>query len=102
VDGTPDGMTIDAEGFLWSAIHGSSCLHRYDPSGDLVEGIEVPARQPAGVAISVEAPHVLVVTTSTEGLDEPQDHDGRTLVAEVAAVGRPQPTARSLRGGRGR
>ncbi|MDN4173373.1 SMP-30/gluconolactonase/LRE family protein [Nocardioides sp. SOB77] len=95
VDGTPDGMTLDAEGFLWSAIHGSSCLHRYHPSGDLVERIEVPARQPTSIAISVGAPHVLVVTSSTEGLDEPQDHDGRTLVAEVSVGGRPQPTARA-------
>lgn len=102
VDGTPDGMTVDAEGFLWSAIHGSSCLHRYSPSGDLVERIEVPARQPTSIAISAEAPHVLVLTTATEGLDEPQDHDGRALVADVAVAGRPQPTARPVRGGRGR
>ena len=94
VDGTPDGMTVDAEGFLWSAIHGSSCLHRYSPTGDLAARIELPARQPTSVAISVEAPYLLVVTTATEGLDEPQDHDGRTLVAEVAMGGLPQPAAR--------
>jgi sugar lactone lactonase YvrE len=94
VDGTPDGMTVDADGFVWSAIHGSSCLHRYSPAGELVERVELPARQPTSVALSVEPPHVLVVTTATEGLDEPREHDGRVLAVEVAVGGRPQPFAR--------
>jgi sugar lactone lactonase YvrE len=93
VDGTPDGMTVDAEGFLWSAVHGSSRLHRYSATGDLVERVQVPARQPTSVAISVEPPYLLVVTTAMEGLDEAEDHDGRTLVAEVAVSGMPQPRA---------
>jgi sugar lactone lactonase YvrE len=95
VDGTPDGMTVDADGFLWSAIHGSSCLHRYHPSGELVERVPLPARQPTSIAISVEPPYLLVVTTATEGLDEPGDHDGRTLVTDVAVGGLSQPLARA-------
>jgi sugar lactone lactonase YvrE len=95
VDGTPDGMAVDADGFLWSAIHGSSCLHRYSPSGDLVERIDLPARQPTSIAITVEAPYLVVVTTATEGLDHPQGHDGRTLVADVAVGGLPQPPVRA-------
>lgn len=94
VDGTPDGMTVDAEGFLWSAVHGSSCLHRYSPDGDLAERIELPASQPTSIAISVQAPYLLVVTTATEGMDQPHDEDGRTIVAEVSVAGLPQPAAR--------
>jgi sugar lactone lactonase YvrE len=91
VDGTPDGMTVDAEGYLWSAIHGSSCLHRYSPAGELDERIDLPARQPTSIALTVEAPYLAVVTTATEGMDQPQGHDGRTLVAEVAVGGLAQP-----------
>jgi sugar lactone lactonase YvrE len=87
-------MTLDAEGFLWSAIHGSSCLHRYRPTGELVERINLPARQPTSIAITVEAPYLVVVTTATEGMDEPHGHDGHTLVAEVAVGGSAQPPVR--------
>jgi sugar lactone lactonase YvrE len=95
VDGTPDGMTVDADGFLWSAIHGSACLHRYSPAGELVERIDLPARQPTSIAITVEAPYLVVVTTATEGMDRPDGHDGHTLVAEVAVGGLAQPTVRA-------
>lgn len=95
VDGTPDGMTLDAEGFLWSAVYGSGRLDRYDPTGERVEQIALPARQPTSVAISVEAPHLVVVTTAAQELDEPVEHDGRVLVAPVAVAGLPQPTARA-------
>jgi sugar lactone lactonase YvrE len=84
-------MTVDAEGYLWSAIHGSSCLHRYSPAGELDERIDLPARQPTSIALTVEAPYLAVVTTATEGMDQPQGHDGRTLVAEVAVGGLAQP-----------
>jgi len=31
--GVPDGMTVDAKGFVWVAVWGGSCLVRYAPSG---------------------------------------------------------------------
>jgi sugar lactone lactonase YvrE len=92
VDGTPDGMTLDAEGCVWSAIYGSGCVHRYDPSGALVGRFEMPARQPTSVAISVEPPYLLAVTTATEGLGDPIEHDGRVLVVPVDVAGLPQPS----------
>jgi sugar lactone lactonase YvrE len=42
VAGSPDGMTIDAEGGLWVALWGGGEVRRFDPSGALTEVVEVP------------------------------------------------------------
>ncbi|MFD1860255.1 SMP-30/gluconolactonase/LRE family protein [Aeromicrobium camelliae] len=86
-DGGPDGMTVDAEGCLWSAIWGAGRLHRYAPDGTLVEQIPVPVRQPTSIALSDAAPYRVIVTSATHGLDEPADHDGRVITAPVAVAG---------------
>jgi len=43
--GLPDGLTVDAEGFVWSAEWYGSCISRYDPDGKLERRIPVPAKQ---------------------------------------------------------
>ncbi|GAA1140583.1 SMP-30/gluconolactonase/LRE family protein [Nesterenkonia lutea] len=87
-EGGPDGMTVDAEGCLWSAVWGASCLHRYSPAGELLERIPVPVRQPTSIAISSVAPYRVMVTSATQHLDSPTRHDGRVITAEVNVAGR--------------
>jgi sugar lactone lactonase YvrE len=41
--GYPDGATVDAEGFLWSARWEGSCVLRIDPKGRIDRTIQVPA-----------------------------------------------------------
>ena len=86
-EGSPDGMTVDAEGFVWSAVWGAARLHRYAPDGRLVDVIPVPARQPTSVALSPSTSRTLMVTTATYDLDGPADLDGCTLVAAVDVAG---------------
>jgi len=43
--GLPDGLTVDAEGFVWSAEWYGSRISRYDPDGKLERRIPVPAKQ---------------------------------------------------------
>src|SRR3984893_18658400 len=39
----PDGMTLDAEGFLWVAVYGASEVRRYSPDGRIHCVVTVPA-----------------------------------------------------------
>lgn len=43
--GLPDGLTVDSEGFIWSAEWYGSCVARYDPDGTLERRINTPAKQ---------------------------------------------------------
>ncbi|WP_022872996.1 SMP-30/gluconolactonase/LRE family protein [Nesterenkonia alba] len=86
-EGGPDGMTVDAQGCLWSAVWGAACLHRYSPTGDLLERIPVPARQPTSVALTAEPPYRALVTTAAIGLETSAAHDGRVLTAPVTVAG---------------
>jgi sugar lactone lactonase YvrE len=49
-DGLPDGLTVDAEGFLWSAQWYGSCVVRYDPDGKVERRIAIPAKQVSSIA----------------------------------------------------
>ena len=43
-EGLPDGMTVDSEGYVWSARAGGWALHRYAPDGAEVQAVRFPAR----------------------------------------------------------
>ena len=44
-EGITDGMTVDSEGFIWSAIWWGSKVMRFDPDGKLEREIYFPATQ---------------------------------------------------------
>jgi len=52
--GVPDGLTVDADGFVWSAVWGDRCIERYDPAGRLERRIDVPVLCPTSVAFGGE------------------------------------------------
>ena len=45
-DGFPDGLTVDAEGYIWSAIWDGWRINRYAPDGDLVDEVKMPVARP--------------------------------------------------------
>jgi len=48
--GVPDGLTVDAEGYIWSARWDGSMLVRYTPAGAVDQTIYIAARKVSSVA----------------------------------------------------
>ena len=65
--GTPDGMTVDAEGGLWVALWGAGAVHRYTPDGHLDAVLQVPVRTVTACAFGGPALGQLYITTSRHG-----------------------------------
>jgi sugar lactone lactonase YvrE len=63
-EGVPDGMTVDAEGYVWSARWGGSCLVRYTPEGVEERRIEFPAQKVSSVAFGGDDYADMYVTTA--------------------------------------
>ena len=49
-EGIPDGLAIDAEGFVWCAHWFGGCVTRYDPDGKRERRIDLPASQTSSLA----------------------------------------------------
>ena len=63
-DGIPDGMTVDADGYVWSARWDGSSLVRYSPEGEQVNRIWFPARKVSSVVFGGEDFTDMYVTTA--------------------------------------
>ncbi|MCH8826473.1 MAG: SMP-30/gluconolactonase/LRE family protein [Chloroflexi bacterium] len=63
-DGIPDGMTVDAEGFVWSARWDGSSLVRYAPDGSQDRRVWFPARKVSSVVFGGEDMTDMYVTTA--------------------------------------
>jgi sugar lactone lactonase YvrE len=79
--GLPDGMVIDAEGFLWVALWDGAAVHRYTPFGELDRVIPIPTSRPTKVAFGGDDLGDLYITTASTGLSPEQ------LAAEPNAGG---------------
>ena len=62
--GVPDGMTVDAEGYIWSARWDGGCLVRYSPDGREDRRIEFPAKKVSSVIFGGEDYTDMYVTTA--------------------------------------
>lgn len=66
-EGIPDGMTVDGEGYVWSAIWGGGCVIRFDPDGREERRLRFPATQTSSVAFGGPELTDLYVTTASIG-----------------------------------
>ena len=63
-EGVPDGMTVDAEGFVWTAVWYGGCVIRFDPDGKEERRIEIPAKQTSSVMFGGKDLTDLYITTA--------------------------------------
>ena len=71
-EGYPDGLIVDAEGFLWSAHWQGFRVTRYDPDGRKERVIEVPVPTATCMAFGGKALDTLYITTGKKGLTPEQ------------------------------
>jgi sugar lactone lactonase YvrE len=69
-EGLPDGMTVDAEGALWVALHGSGSVRRYTPDGRVDQVVRVPPTMVTCCAFGGPDLTDLYITTMSLGLSE--------------------------------
>ncbi|MGH3170241.1 MAG: SMP-30/gluconolactonase/LRE family protein [Trebonia sp.] len=100
VQGTPDGLTVDADGCVWVAMWGGGALRRFTPSGQQDAVLPVPVSQPTSCAFGGRDLAELYVTTARVGLSEAalaaQPLAGRLLRFRPGPVGLPSASAHAV------
>jgi len=93
--GVPDGATVDADGFMWSAQFDAGTLVRYAPDGRVDRVVELPVSRVTSCVLGGDSLDVLYVTTATFRLPEErrrrEPHAGGVLALDVSVRGLPEP-----------
>jgi sugar lactone lactonase YvrE len=88
--GRPDGLTVDAEGGVWTAVANAGAVYRYSPEGVLDAKLAVPASKVTACAFGGERLDQLFITTSQENVDTREDPlAGALFRADVGVRGLP-------------
>jgi sugar lactone lactonase YvrE len=66
VDGRPDGLTVDAEGGVWTALSDRGIIQRFTPDGRLDAVVDVPAGKVTACTFGGARLDELYITTSRE------------------------------------
>jgi len=67
--GVPDGLTIDAEGFLWSMRYYGGRVVRYDPNGKIEREVHVPVPHTSSCTFAGPDLTDLFITTAWDGMN---------------------------------
>jgi D-xylonolactonase len=84
-DGSPDGMTTDADGGLWIAHWGAAKITRHDPDGKVLHTIDLPCSQVTSCAFGGPELSTLYITTAAVGLS-PAQREREPLAGGLFAV----------------
>lgn len=68
-DGLPDGLTVDVEGYVWSAHWAGSRVTRFDPEGGIDRVIDMPVPNVTSLAFGGPGLDRLFVTTARLGMN---------------------------------
>ncbi|MGR7025279.1 SMP-30/gluconolactonase/LRE family protein [Geodermatophilus sp. URMC 62] len=86
-DGVADGLTVDDEGCLWTAMWGGGQVRRWSPEGELLAVVEVPVARTSSCAFAGPGRDLLVISTSRG--EEPEPDAGRLFTVRPGVTGPP-------------
>lgn len=90
-DGKPDGMTVDAHGYIWSARWDGHCLVRYTPQGVEERRIRFPVRKVSSLTFGGEDCDDIYVTTAGGNIrHEDGEHAGALFRLNLGIRGVPE------------
>ena len=94
--GAPDGSIVDAEGYLWNARWGGSCIARFAPDGTLDRTVEVPVNQPTCPMFGGPDLDILYITSawfrlSAEDRGAFPEAGGIHAIMDIGVAGLPEP-----------
>ena len=75
-EGMPDGLTVDAEGYVWSARWNGSALYRYTPDAVVERRIDFPAHKVACMTFAGDDLSDLYVTTALHNGNKAEEGEG--------------------------
>lgn len=93
-EGIPDGLTVDAEGYIWSAHWNGSRITRYDPAGKVNKVIEMPVPNVTSLAFGGKNLDQLYITSARLGMTDEEIEQaplsGGLFVMETGCQGLPE------------
>lgn len=93
-DGYPDGMAVDADGFLWVALFGGWRIERFSPDGKMAEQVPFPCANVTKLAFGGDDLQTAYATTAWKGLSpverQQQPHAGALFSFRSPVPGQPQ------------
>jgi sugar lactone lactonase YvrE len=94
-EGSPDGLTVDSEGFVWSARWDGWKIARFDPDGRLEREISIPAARVTSCVFGGPGLDELYITTARMGFSDAelkdQPHAGGVFRVRVDVPGFAEP-----------
>lgn len=85
----PDGLTVDAAGNVWIAYYQGGRVRCVAPDGELLTEVRLPARLVTACAFGGPDLRDLYVTTSREGLADPEPEAGAVFRVRTDVPGLP-------------
>ncbi len=83
--GTPDGLTIDNDGNIWTAIWDGWQVLQLNPAGEVLTEIKIPVQRPTSVTFGAEDLNKLFITSASEGLS-PSERLEQPLAGDLFVV----------------
>ncbi|WP_374298910.1 SMP-30/gluconolactonase/LRE family protein [Paracoccus sp. (in: a-proteobacteria)] len=88
---SPDGAVIDAEGGFCCAVWGQGAVMRFDADGKRTHEWKVGGRHSSCPAFGGPDLSHLLVTTALDGIEHPDEAQGKTYLVETGLAGLPEP-----------